>query len=102
MSMSLRHEIGDLLTRWQAREIAEREIHEIAEEMWERREWPNADKSQDESIAIEALIQLDALPSAWITVDDVPAFLEFLGTPAGEALEGWRRWTHYWDSLDFD
>jgi hypothetical protein len=98
----VRREISDLLIRWQAGEINERDVHETAEAMWEQREWPHFEKSQDDSIAVEALMQLDALPSTWITVEDVPAFLEFLGTPSGKALEGWSRWMQYWDSLDFD
>lgn len=98
----MRREIGNLLIRWRAGELKKRDVHKIAKDRWAARDWPDVEKSQDDSIALEAVMQLDALPSTWITVDDVPAFLEFLSTPSGKALEGWRRWTQYWDGLDFD
>ncbi len=36
-----------------------------------------------------------------LTVDDIPAILEFLDTPPDKSLEAWDKWEKYWASLDY-
>ena len=95
-----RSEIREVLLQWQRGDISERDVHEQMEALWERREWPELPDIDDESIAIQAVMKLDGLNVEWITRDDIPAFLDFLGTALGRAPEGWAQWRRYWDSVD--
>ena len=92
----------DLLCRWKAGDITAREVHEFAEMLWEAHDSSSAPETADQSIVEEALLQLEALPATWVIVDDIPAFLKFLETPAGEAQAGWQRWKDYWKAIDLE
>jgi hypothetical protein len=97
-----RDSIKRVLERWRSGEITGRAVQDEAEELWESAEWPEYDDADDESIASEVVMQLDALDIGWISVDDIPAFLDFLSTPPGNSLDGWRRWQQYWNGIDFE
>jgi hypothetical protein len=97
-----REELRSLLDRWQTGAINERTVHETAEELWARYgEAPVYPKEDPRSIALEVVSQLEVLNYQLITPVDVPAFLEFLGAPAGRELAAWERWTSYWDGIDY-
>jgi hypothetical protein len=57
--------------------------------------------TDDQSIAIEVLAQLEILNHQLITREDIPALLDFLDTPPRQAARGWKQWRQYWDGIDF-
>jgi len=95
-----REVLRDLLRRWASGQLSEQEVHEEAESLWESEEWAEVDESDDRSIPIEVLSQLDVMNHQLLTTEDIPALGEFLNTPPGEAVEGWRRWRRYWAGVD--
>jgi hypothetical protein len=90
-----------LLSLWREGQLSPREVRDRAEEMWASNEWGVFSETDDRSIPVEVLAQLDAMNLQWITADDVPALLNFLNTPPGHASEGWKWWRRYWDTIDF-
>ena len=102
MKSPSREDLRDLLRRWAAGQLSEQEIHAEAESLWEAEEWPEVDEADDRSIPIEVLSQLDIMNHQLLMPDDIPALADFLNTPLGDALEGWRRWRRYWGGIDFD
>jgi hypothetical protein len=93
--------LRSLLLQWGTGKLSEKDVHETAEGLWERHEWPEYCETDDRSIAIEVLAHLEILNHQLITRDDVPALLDFLDTPPGQAARGWIRWRQYWDGIDF-
>ncbi|MFQ5528644.1 MAG: hypothetical protein ACE5GX_20615 [Thermoanaerobaculia bacterium] len=95
--------IRSLLQRWQGGDVDKRLVHEEAEAVWDGfKEWPNYPQEDPRSIPLEILSNLEALNHQLITPEDIPAILEFLDTPRGSELDGWKRWQRYWDELDMD
>ena len=97
-----RHLLRSLVMQWQRGEITERDVHERAEHLWDQRDWPDYPTSDARSIAIEVLAQLDILNHQLITVEDVPAIVDFLNTPPGSEEDAWEQWQRYWDNVDLD
>ena len=97
-----RQVLRDLLRKWQRGEITEGDVHEVAEELWQKSAPPKYDESDPRSIAVEVLMHLDIMNQQWITVEDVPAILDFLDTPPGEEARGWAEWKRYWNNIDWD
>ena len=96
-----RRMLSALLEDWQAGRINERQVHERAEAIMEKiGELPLCDDTDSNSIAIEVLVNLDALNHQLITVQDIDVMQEFLFTPPGEEKDAWARWREYWDTLD--
>jgi hypothetical protein len=96
-----RSTLRSLLLQWDSGKLTEKAIHEAAEGLWERYDWPEYSDTDDQSIAIEVLAQLEILNHQLITREDIPALLDFLETPPGQAARGWKQWRQYWDSIDF-
>jgi hypothetical protein len=92
--------LSSWIDRWLDGELTEAQLHELAESVWERCEWPESAEDDDDSIAIEVLSQLDIMDHQLITKDDGPALLAFLNTPVGEARLGWEVWRRYLDGID--
>src|SRR5574341_254962 len=97
-----RDTLRTLLLRWRAGELTTENVHREAELIWESREWPHYDENDDRSIPLEVVSQLDIMNHQAITVDDIPAMLEFLSTSPGQARHGWRRWRAYWQKIDME
>ena len=93
--------LRSLVLRWATGELTERNVHETAEGLWESQPWPNYSEADDRSVALEVLTQLDILNHQLITREDIPALLDFLDTPPGQAARGWKHWRQYWDGIDF-
>ena len=97
-----RQKLKALLLRWQSGEIDERHVHEEAERIWAQGSpWPTLTEEDPQSIVAELACVLDILNAQWITVEDVPAMLSFLGTPAEEVVRGWTEWRSYLNGVDF-
>ena len=97
-SNTIRSLVIETLLKWKNDDIGKREVHEMAEELLKRLD--------DESVCPntveeEALVQLDALPQQWITVDDLFAILKLLKTPYGGESKGLAEWGEYWESINF-
>jgi len=95
--------LRQILIRWQAGEIDEREVHEEAEAILDRytgeRDLPESD---ERSIGLEVASQLEILNHQLITKDDIPVMLRFLDTERGREIEAWDEWRRYWDSIDYE
>ena len=98
-----REALIDLLRRWRLGVINERQVHELAESLWESYPDgpPTYPRGDPRSIAIEVLSQLEVLNVQLITPEDIPAFLEFLDTEAGQEQAAWEKWARYWAGVDF-
>lgn len=97
-----REMLAEVLERWKAGLITEAQVQEWAESFTDESDYPDVSHSEDDSIANEVLLRLDALPMMLLTKNDIPAVIRFLETPCGQAEEGWREWEAYWDSIDVE
>jgi hypothetical protein len=98
-----REQLRELLDQWRRGSINERTVHERAEGLLARYGPNPAAPSKDDprSIAFEVVSELETLNHQLITPVDVPAFMEFLGTPSGAESAAWERWMRYWDGVDY-
>jgi hypothetical protein len=94
-------EVDALLRSWEAGESDARAVWNGAERIWAAYEWDVADVDPATEIVGEVVTLLESLPHQMVVIDDVPAIRRFLATPAGQAHEGWERWTAYWNGIDF-
>src|SRR5437764_6500991 len=91
-----RAQLVTLLSRWERGLIGEFQVQEMAEAMLAKcRPIEEVVHDDDESIVVEVLQYLDALPALLITRDDIGAIRDFLHTPDGRAGDGWRTWNAY-------
>src|SRR5688572_10348010 len=87
-----RGEIVDVLQRWQAGILTAEHVHAWANEAYVPGAMEFDDyEDDDNSVALEVLASLDMLDLNFTVVDDVPIYLEFLGTPKGRFAEGYRQ-----------
>jgi hypothetical protein len=96
---TIREQLTEMLLKWRDGAITERDVHEAAEDLFERLE--RGSRPSGDEMTQEALVHLDALPQQWITVDNVPAIIKLLQTPSGEEALGLGEWGAYCDSIDF-
>lgn len=84
--------------------MSERQVHEAAEDMYERYgdDPPIYADDDPRSIAFEVVSQLSILNHQLITPTDIPALIAFLATPAGQDVHGWATWRGYWGAIDFE
>jgi len=92
----------DLVHKWEAGILSEKDIHEIAEQLIEEKDLPQLSDSDPSSIEWEVLSQLDILNHQLITSEDIPAIIDFLSTPLGQEINGWRKWRAYWNNVDIE
>jgi len=98
-----RHQVRDLLQRWQRGEIDERQVHEEAEVLWDCYvPGEEYDRESPQSIALDVLSSLETLNVQLVTPEDIPAMLRFLETPADQERRGWQIWHQYWRSIDYN
>ena len=102
MAFPVREKVINLLESWQKEDFEAERVLQEAEKIFETLEITEFDKSDENSIPLECLSQLEILNHQWITQDDIPAFLKFLKTPKGAELKGWEKWETYWKNLDFE
>ena len=96
----LRHQLLDLLDKWEMGILSEAKVHEKAEKLWEQNDWPDYDEGDSRSIGIEVLSHLEILNHQLITKEDIPAIVHFLKTVEGGEQDGWDAWRRYWNDLD--
>lgn len=99
---NLRKTLLELLDKWAAGALSEKEMHESAESLWEERDWPDLSPEDEGSVVVEALCQLDMLNAQWITKNDIPVIRKFLNTPPGQTSTAWVEWSRYWDNMDME
>jgi hypothetical protein len=97
----IRDVLRSLLLNWADGSLNEQQVHNAAEQLWEGGNWPEYDRTDDRSVAIEVLLHLDVLNHQLITSQDVPAMLEFLDSPSDQTREAWAGWEEYWKSIDW-
>jgi hypothetical protein len=89
-----RAELAEMLYRWQAGALSNRQVHDWAEELFGPADYDDweGEGMEDGSVACAVLGELDQLDMNLLTVDDVPALLGFLATPPGEFRQGLADW----------
>lgn len=87
-----------VLRDWERGEVTAQDVQELAESFTDTEEFPEIPAEDDRSIEVEVLMHLDALTTLPVTRGDIPAILQFLSTPPGEALNGWAAWISYWEN----
>ena len=99
-----RQMLTNLLLRWQRGEVAPWEVIDEAEAVEEglSEELHSPPRTDPNSIAVAVLELLATAPHQRILLEDIPAILRFLETPAGAELEAWEQYDRYWSAIDFD
>lgn len=90
-----RHDLVQLLERWQCKEIDAAVVCAWVEARWPRQDISFMDREGALSVAREVLEELDLLMVHLLTPEDVPALLELLATPpaaGAAAIEHFRRY----------
>ncbi len=100
MSEELKLKLVGLMKLWQEQQIDEKDVHRIAEELWDEQEWGPYSESDTRSIAVEVLSYLDVLNHILITAEDIPTIINFLKTASGNEVQGWQVWKEYWSKID--
>jgi hypothetical protein len=98
-----RDEIIEVLRKWQGGSLSAKDVHAWANDLcfpgyvefddWEREE--------EYSVAREVLSALSMLDINLMTVEDVPIYLDFLGTAHGAFAEGYRRYEGALEHIDY-
>ena len=83
MKDASRNHLLDILDKWEVGNLSEVEVHEIAEKLFEQKNWPDCDEGNFRSILVEVLSHLEILNHQLITQEDIPAIVQFLKTPEG-------------------
>ena len=98
-----RSSVRSLLVAWQSGKVDEQFVHEAAEELEAGLEAEgDFPRSDPRSILKEVVSQLSILNHQLVIRADIPEILRFLDAPQGEELQGWSRWSEYWDSQDYE
>jgi hypothetical protein len=92
--------VRSLLTRWRNGQAAPADVARAAQEIWLSRGWPKVGAEDSRAIPLEVLFMLSLGRQSGLTHEDIPALLEYLATPDGEALDGRARWFAYLESLN--
>ncbi len=99
-----RQDIIDLLESWQRGDISASDVYDWAENHYwpghlECEDWEGED---DNSVTVAVLSSLDLLPMNLMLQEDIPIYLEFLKTPAGEFKRGYTKWRNSIDSINYE
>lgn len=97
-----RGELFHLLIKWQSGELSTQDVWDWASHHYLPGEMEYDDWEDESSVAHELLCVLDSLDMNLVLVDDAPIHLTFLETPMGEFAEGFRRWKHAHQQIDFE
>ncbi|MEZ5288276.1 MAG: hypothetical protein R2712_26440 [Vicinamibacterales bacterium] len=98
-----RADIATVLRHWQSRALTVAQVHHWAERLFVpgNVDFDDYEGDQEDSVANEVLATLDQLDVNLVVVDDIPIYLEFLGTPVGQFNEGYRRFQTALSSIDY-
>ncbi|MEK6748522.1 MAG: hypothetical protein AABY83_04870 [Pseudomonadota bacterium] len=97
-----RQAIREILRHWQRGEVNAVMVLEWADIHVNHPDAQYADQEQEGSVAHEILLMLSCLDMHWVTVDDMPWYLELLDTPAGRFLDGWRKFCERLEGVDME
>ena len=97
-----RRQLLDLVDNWAEGNLSEIQVHEIAEEIWGKEDWPNYPEDDPRSIALGVVSYLEVLNYQLVTEEDIPIIVDFLNTPKGKEKNGWVNWRRYWERLDLE
>jgi hypothetical protein len=93
-----REEIADVLRKWQSGSLSAKDVRDWANDLYSPGgvRFDDWEGEKDNSVAGEVLSALSMLDMNLITAEDIPIYLEFLGTARGAFAEGFG---HYEDAL---
>jgi hypothetical protein len=90
-----------ILNEWEVGEIDEYQLHHTAEDLFNRYDWKVFDKSEPESVIMEALSHVEIMNHQLVIKQDIPIIINFIEgceTPG----DSWCKWSNYWDNIDYD
>jgi hypothetical protein len=98
-----RADLATVLTQWLDGRLTAHQVHEWAEERagndtFDVDDWEGIESN---SVANEVLRALDMLDMNLMLPDDIPFYLEFLGTLEGQFYEGYRKWQDALNRIDY-
>jgi hypothetical protein len=97
-----RAEISEVLRLWERGGLSATEVHLWAEEQYGPGvEFEDREGADAYSVSLEVVARLDMLDQNLITPEDVPMYLEFLGTPLGEFQAGMERFEQALARIDY-
>jgi hypothetical protein len=91
-----REQLLTILKQWDEGSLTEAQVQEFAESITNEYDLPELPHDEDQSIPVEVLFHLDALPGLLVSKQDIPVMIAFLHTPSGQAESGWEAWLAYW------
>jgi len=98
-----RSDIADVLRQWQAGLLTAEQVHAWAEELYfpGSLDFDDYEGDEENSVANEVMSCLDMLNMKLIVVEDVPIYLEFLETPKGQFVDGYRKFENALSLIDY-
>ncbi len=98
----IKAQLLEILDKWSKGVVNEREVHELAESLYDKYGWHDYPESDPRSIVFAVLSYLEVLNYELVCEEDIPEIMAFLNTPPGKEIEAWERWKTYWDSIDYE
>jgi len=97
-----RAEVKEVLIKWQQGDIDAKYVNDWAGNLYPSTEVDYDDWEADDSNSItnEVLAALDMLDMNLLTVEDIPAYVEFLNTPQGDFNKANAKLQRYLRSID--
>ncbi len=99
-----RDSIKSILLQWQNGHIQAKDVLEWAEVSigsLGSAEFDDWEQNEEDSVAKEVLMTLESANMNLILSEDIKAYIEFLDTPLGSFEEGYEKWCHYVDNIDY-
>ena len=99
-----REDVIAMLIKWQQRDVDAKHIHTWAENIYmvDGYSYDDWEDGESNSVTNEALAALDMLNMNLMTEEDIPAYIEFLKSPAGCFKEAYIQLQKHLDSIDYN
>jgi hypothetical protein len=96
-----REDLIQILQQWRDGVLTAEQVHEWAEERAGSGEVSDWEGAEPNSVTNEVLSALDMLDINLMLPEDIPNYLQFLRTPAGQFSEGYRMWQDAQAQIDY-
>ncbi|HEV3145796.1 MAG TPA: hypothetical protein VGZ47_18045 [Gemmataceae bacterium] len=98
-----RNEIAEVLRKWQLGLLTAEHVHNWAGARYLHDDVDYDDEENDEhSVANEVMAHLDLLDMNLMVAEDIPIYLEFLETPAGQFEQGCKKFNEALDRIEIE
>ncbi len=93
--------VAAVLRHWQAGEWSAEQVHTWAEDRFGQVDVDDWEGAEEQSVANEVLAALDMLDMHLILPEDIPIYLHFLQTPAGQFAAGYQTVQDALEQIDY-